>query len=76
LRADVNYNLTVFDSSGKVIINKENLVGVNGTSIQNLTFPESGRYQIEIFVNSLKYEGQAFIDTSRKGVARGFVIVS
>lgn len=76
LRADVNYNLTILDSSGKVIINKENLVAVNGTSIQNLTFPESGRYQIEIYVNSLKYEGQAFIDTSRKGVARGFVIVS
>jgi hypothetical protein len=76
LRADVNYNLTILDSEGKEVIKKENLVATNGTDSQNLIFPESGRYQIEIFVESLKYVGQAFIDTSRAGVARGFVIVS
>jgi hypothetical protein len=76
LRADVNYNLTILDSDGKVVIKKENLVAANGTDSQNLIFPENGRYQIEIFVKSLKYVGQAFIDTSRTGVARGSVIVS
>jgi hypothetical protein len=76
LRADVNYNLTILDSEGKELIKKDNLVAANGTDTQNLIFPESGRYQIEIFVESLKYIGQAFIDTSRTGVARGSVIVS
>jgi hypothetical protein len=76
LRADVNYNLTILDSEGKEVIKRVNLVAANGTDSQNIVLPESGRYQIEIFVESVKYAGQAFIDTSRAGVARGFVMVS
>jgi hypothetical protein len=75
LRADVNYDLSILDSDGKEIIRKDNLVAVNGTSNQKLILPESGHYQIEIFVKSLKHAGQASTDITRAGVARGFVVV-
>jgi hypothetical protein len=75
LRGDVNYDLSILDSDGKEIIRKDNLVAVNGTSNQKLILPEGGHYQIEIFVKSLKHAGQTSTDTTRAGVARGFVVV-
>jgi hypothetical protein len=75
LKADINYGLSILSADGKEIIKKDNLVAINGTSIQKLTIPEPGRYQIEVDVKSLKYYGQTSADVSRNGVARGFVVV-
>lgn len=76
LRADVNYDLFIIRSSdGKEIIKKDNLMALNGTSTQKLAFPDSGRYQIEIHVKSLKYVGQTTADSARNGVGRGFIIL-
>ena len=75
LKADVNYDLSIRSSDGKEIIRKDNLVALNGTSTQKLTFPVSDHYQIEVHVKSLKYAGQTTSDTGRNGIARGFVVI-
>jgi hypothetical protein len=75
LRADVNYNLTILDSEGKELIKKDNLVAANGTDTQNLIFPESGRYQIEVHVKSLMTENKITVESPPNEVARGLVAV-
>lgn len=75
LKADVNYDLSIRSSDGKEIIRKDNLVALNGTGTQKLTFPVSDHYQIEVHVKSLKYAGQTTSDTGRNGIARGFVVI-
>ena len=76
LNADVNYDLSIIRSTdGKEMIKQPNLVAVNGTSVQKVTFPESGTFQIEIHVKSVKYNGQTTADPARNGIGRGFVIV-
>jgi hypothetical protein len=75
LKAEVNYDLSIRSSDGKEIIRKDNLVALNGTSTQKLTFPVSDQYQIEVHVKSLKYAGQTSSDTGRNGIARGFVVI-
>jgi hypothetical protein len=75
LRADVNYNLTILDSVGKEITIKENLVAANGTDNQNLIFPESSRYQIEVHVKSLMTENKTTVESPPNEVARGLVAV-
>ena len=56
LKADVNYEISVKNSAnGKEIIKKDNLIAINGTGTQKITFPDSGTYQIEINVKSIKY---------------------
>jgi len=77
LKADVNYDLSIIRAKdGKEVIKQPNLVAVNGTGVQKVTFPESGTFQIEIHVKSLKYNGQTTADSARNGIGRGFVIVS
>jgi hypothetical protein len=76
LRADVNYEISVKNSAnGNEIIKKDNLIALNGTGTQKITFPGGGSYQIEINVKSLKYAGQTTADSSRNGIARGFVVI-
>lgn len=77
LNADINYDLSIIRTKdGKEVINQPNLVAVNGTGVQKVTFPESGTFQIEIHVKSVKYKGQTTADSARNGIGRGFVIVS
>ena len=76
LKAEVNYEISVIDSTnGKEIIKKDNLIALNGTGRQKITFPDSGSYQIEINVKSLRYAGQTTADSARNGIARGFVVL-
>jgi hypothetical protein len=70
------YVISVKNSAnGKEIIKKDNLIALNGTGTQKITFPGSGSYQIEINVKSLKYAGQTTSDSLRNGIARGFVVI-
>jgi hypothetical protein len=75
LNADVNYGLSIRSSDGKEIIRKDNLFALNGTGTVSLTIPASGVYQIEVDVKSLKYSGQTAPDGTRKGLARGFIVL-
>ena len=76
ITADVNYNLIIKSETGKEVLKRQNIKSANGTSIQNIMFPSSGTYQLELDLKSIHYQGQASPDTGRIGVARGFVVVS
>ena len=75
LNADVNYGLIIRSIDGKEIIRKDNLIALNGTATVSLTIPISGVYQIEVDVKSLKIPGQTLPDETRKGLARGFIVL-
>ncbi|MGA8484025.1 MAG: hypothetical protein WB706_06445, partial [Nitrososphaeraceae archaeon] len=62
-------------SDGKEIIRKDNLFASNGTGTVSLIIPVSGVYQIEVDVKSLKFSGQTIPDQTRKGLARGFIVI-
>ena len=72
----MNYEISIKNSAnGKEIIKKDNLIAINGTGTQKITFPDNGTYQIEINVKSIKYAGQTTADSARNGIARGFVVL-
>ena len=75
LNADVNYGLVIRSIDGKEIIRKDNLIALNGTGTVSLTIPIRGVYQIEVDVKSLKFPGQTLPDETRKGLARGFIVL-
>ena len=75
LNADIKYDLKILDKTGKVILQKENLVARNATDTQIISFPANEIYQIEVNIKGLMKPGQAAPDVTRNGVARGIVVV-
>jgi hypothetical protein len=75
LNADVMYDLIIRDNNGTVVINKEGLLAENSTDTQILSFPATGRYQLELHINGLIATDQNTPDLTRNGLARGYVIV-
>lgn len=76
LNADVNYDLLIRNSTGDVIVKKNNITAINGISNQTLSLPSKGEFNLELLVKSLKIPKLTALDTTRKGIARGFVVVS
>jgi len=76
LNADVNYELLIRNSTGDVIVKKNNITAINGISNQTLSLPSKGEFNLELLVKSLKIPKLTALDTTRKGIARGFVVVS
>lgn len=76
LNADVNYELLIRNSTGAVIVEKNNITAINGISNQTLSLPSKGEFNLELLVKSLKIPKLTALDTTRKGIARGFVVVS
>ena len=76
LNADVNYDLTIRNSKGEEIVRNNNITAINGISNQTVSFPSKGPFNLEVAVKSLKIPNQTGLDMTRKGIARGFVVVS
>jgi hypothetical protein len=76
LNADVNYDLTIRNSKGEEIVRNNNITAINGISNQTVSFPSKGLFNLEVAVKSLKIPNQTGLDMTRKGIARGFVVVS
>lgn len=76
LNADVNYDLSVRTSNGEEILKNKNITAINGLSNQTVSFPSKGIFNLEVDVKSLKVLNQTGLDMTRKGIARGFVVVS
>jgi hypothetical protein len=76
LNADVNYDLTIRNSKGEEIVRYNNITAINGISNQTVSFPSKGQFNLEVAVKSLKIPNQTGLDMTRKGIARGFVVVS
>ena len=76
LNADVNYDLSIRNSKGEEIVRKNNITAINGISNQTVSLPSKGEFNLELAVKSLKIPKQTGLDTTRKGIARGFVVIS
>ncbi len=76
LNADVNYDLSIRTSNGEEILKNKNITAINGISNQTVSFPSKGIFNLEVDVKSLKLLNQTGLDMTRKGIARGFVVVS
>ena len=75
LNADVNYDLSVKTGTGEEIVGQNNITAINGISNQTLSLPTEGIFNLEVEVKSLKVANQTLPDTTRNGIARGFVVV-
>lgn len=76
LNADVNYDLSVKTGSGEELVSKNNITTTSGISNQTISLPSDGTFNLEVEVKSLKGLNQTLLDTTRNGIARGFVVVS
>jgi hypothetical protein len=75
LNADVLYDMSILDSNGTEVIRSENLTAVNSTDSQTVSFPANAIYQIEVNVKGLLLGDQSSPDSTRSGIARGYVVV-
>jgi hypothetical protein len=76
LNADVLYDFVIINSNGTQLLSKENLTAINASDSQTLTFPSDMIYQIEVNVKGIvRGEQTAAPDTTRSGIARGYVVV-
>jgi hypothetical protein len=75
LNADVLYDMSILDANGTEVIRSENLTAVNSTDSQTVSFPADAIYQIEVDVKGLLRGDQSSPDTTRSGIARGYVVV-
>lgn len=76
LNSDVNYDLSVKTASGEMIVSKNNNTAKGGISNQTLSLPSLGTFNLQVEVKSLKGVNQTLPDTTRNGIARGFIVVS
>ena len=77
LNADVLYDLIILNSNGTQLLSEENLTATNASDSQTVTFPSDAIYQIEVNVKGIVRGEQttAAPDTTRSGIARGYVVV-
>ena len=75
LNASVIYDMSILDANGTVVLKAENLTAVNSTDSQIITFPADKIYQIEVNVKGVLRGADAPADTTRSGIARGYVVV-
>jgi hypothetical protein len=75
LNASVIYDMSILDANGTVVLKAENLTAVNSTDSQIITFPADKIYQIEVNVKGVLRGEDAPPDTTRSGIARGYVVV-
>ena len=74
LNADVRYDLTVLDKNGTKVAEKNNLLAVNGTDVQAISFPADDTYEIVVNITGINRQGET-LDESRNGIATGIVVV-
>ena len=76
INGDIKYDIIVYDKSGNKIITKQDLIAQNATDSQIIQFPSKGIYQMELNIKDITYPDLGTPDETRKGIARGTVVVS
>ena len=74
LNADVRYDLIVLDKNATKVAEKNNLVAVNGTDVQAISFPADDTYEIVVNITGINRQGET-LDESRNGIATGIVVI-
>ena len=75
INGDVNYDLIIYDENRNEINRIMDRTAINGSDNLDLTFPSKGNYIIQITEKSIINNASKVPDESRKGIARGEVIV-
>jgi hypothetical protein len=75
LNANVIYDMSILDINGKEVLRAENLTAINSTDSQTITFPTDKVYQVEVNVKGVHGGDDSSPDTTRSGIARGYVVV-
>jgi hypothetical protein len=75
LLANVVYDMSILDSNGTAVLKMDNLTAVNATDSREVSFPADAIYQIEVNVKGIIRDNQGSPDTTRSGIARGYVVV-
>ena len=75
LNASVIYDMSILDANGTSLVKAENLTAVNSSDSQTVTFPADKIYQVEIDVKGVLRGESTSPDTTRSGIARGYVVV-
>jgi hypothetical protein len=75
LLANVLYNMSILDSNGTEVLRMDNLTAINATDSRVVSFPADAIYQIEVNVKGIIRDDQGSPDTTRSGIARGYVVV-
>jgi ribosomal protein S9 len=75
LNANVIYDMSILDVNGKEVLRAENLTAINSTDSQTITFPTDKVYQVEVNVKGVHGGDDSSPDTTRSGIARGYVVV-
>jgi hypothetical protein len=75
LLANIVYDMSILDSNGTEVLKMENLTAVNATDSRAVSFPADAIYQIEVDVKGMIRDNEGSPDTTRSGIARGYVVV-
>jgi hypothetical protein len=75
LLANVLYNMSILDSNGTEVLRMDNLTAINATDSRVVSFSADAIYQIEVNVKGIIRDDQGSPDTTRSGIARGYVVV-
>jgi hypothetical protein len=75
LLANVAYDMAILDANGTQVLKMSNLTAVNATDSREVSFPADAIYQVEVNVKGIIRDNQSSPDTTRSGVARGYVVV-
>jgi hypothetical protein len=67
--------MSILDSNGTEVLKMENLTAVNGGDSHAVSFPADAIYQIEVDVKGIIRDNEGSPDTTRSGIARGYVVV-
>jgi len=70
---DVKYDLKILDKNGNAAFSKTDLNAINAVNTQSVNFESNGVYNLEIDIKSITINGKT--DTSRPGIARGYVVI-
>jgi hypothetical protein len=82
LKADVIYDLVIFNSNNSEVVKKDGLIAKNSQDTQPLLFPTPGKYEMSLTINGLQMpngreQGDASpTDRTRNGIASGSVQIS
>jgi len=75
LLADITYGIKITDEGGNSVIDKSGQTALfNQNGSQEIVLPSTGTYGIQIYVEGLSPLSSDSVDTSRNGVARGYLV--
>ena len=76
LSADITYSIKIIDERGKPVIERSGQTALfNQSGSQEIMLPRKGIYGIQIYVESLSPLSTDSLDTSRNGIAKGYLAV-